>query len=221
MLEGVVNGTNLTRYSFDPARKIDQRQKNFWTALPPRPVNFQVVAQSTPGHHRLSWNEPSNNKIRYYNIYYATSENPQKTQSQRIASVPRGTASYLDWLAAPGVSVRYGLSSVDRYGNESDLVYAGSGDSTPWIAIAVGAMLILNVGILIAVKASRRAKAEAYLTSKMLIVKRGQEYAGIRLADITKIGSEGGGKLAELVVYARTAQGPVARLPVADPAAFF
>jgi len=92
-------------------------------------------------------------------------------------------------------------------------------ESVPWIAIATGAILILNAGVLIAVKMSRSGKAAAYLTSKMLIVKSGQDYAGVRLADITAIEAGSGAEQNVLIVRARTAQQPVARLPVTDLAA--
>lgn len=91
--------------------------------------------------------------------------------------------------------------------------------STPWIAIAVGLILVINLGFLIAMKAAKRRKAEAYLTSKMLIVKSGQGFAGVRLADLSAIKPGTGAEQNMLIVQARTAQQPVARLPVEDPAA--
>jgi len=87
----------------------------------------------------------------------------------------------------------------------------------PWIAIATGAILILNAGVLIAVKLSRSGKAAAYLTNKMLIVKSGRDYAGIRLSDITAIQQGAGAQQNTLIVHARTSQGPVAQLPVDNP----
>ena len=46
-------------------------QKNYWTTKPSAPVNFNYVQQPTAGHYRLTWNEPADNMIRYYNIYYS------------------------------------------------------------------------------------------------------------------------------------------------------
>jgi len=78
----------------------------------------------TPGHCRLSWNEPADDKVRYYNIYYSTQAAPPATQPNRIASLPVGTAKYLDWLADPGKDGHYAITSVDRQGNESKPVAA-------------------------------------------------------------------------------------------------
>ena len=129
ILRVVVSGTSVS------AQVVQAKgQKNFWTTAPARPGGFSVVRQSTAGHYRLTWSEPSDSKIRYYNIYYSTSGNPQRSQSQRMASLPRGTSSYLDWLAHPTAPGSYGITSVDRYGNESAIVYIGSGDSMPLAA---------------------------------------------------------------------------------------
>ncbi len=62
----------------------------FWTIAPPVPSNFSIAKQSTPGHYRLSWTEPTYSKIRYYNIYYSTEGTPPVDQRYRIASVPVG-----------------------------------------------------------------------------------------------------------------------------------
>jgi hypothetical protein len=123
---------------------------------------------------------------------------------------------------AIGLLVMFGLGLYNFFlAAKPDTVEAvgKAGDSAPWIAISVGVILVLNVGVLIAIKASRRAKAEAYLTSKMLIIRQGKDYAGVRLADITAIKPGAGADKRTLVVFARSADGPVAQLPVEDPAA--
>jgi hypothetical protein len=94
----------------------------FWTIAPPVPSNLSIVKQSTPGHYRLSWVEPTYSKIRYYNIYYSTEEAPPVDQRYRIASVPVGTSTWLDWGADPDASAYYRITSVDRYGNESGMI---------------------------------------------------------------------------------------------------
>jgi hypothetical protein len=99
--------------------------KNFWTTSPAEPGNFNYSLIAV-GQYRLSWAEPADSKLRYYNIYYSTSGNPSAIQQQRIASVPAGTSGYLDWLADPAVQGYYGITSVDRYGNEGEVVYPGS-----------------------------------------------------------------------------------------------
>ena len=92
---------------------------NFWTRTPASPSNLYVAKQNTPGHYRLTWTEPQDSKIRYYNIYYSTSGTPPIDQRYRIASVPVGSNRYLDWCADPSANAYYRITSVDRQGNES------------------------------------------------------------------------------------------------------
>ena len=76
-------------------------QKDFWRTAPTAPTNFVVTAEATAGHYRLNWNEPADANAQLYNVYYATAGSPQAIQQQRIASLPVGTSTYLDWLADP------------------------------------------------------------------------------------------------------------------------
>lgn len=98
-------------------------------------------------------------------------------------------------------------------------VAAPPDSSYPWISIAIGAILVINVAVVVAIKAARRGKAAAYLTTKMLVVRQGKDYAGVPLADISAILQGTGADQGKLVVKTRTAQQPVAWLPVAQPAA--
>jgi len=91
---------------------------NFWTQKPIAPSNFKAVKQNTAGHYKLSWSEPSDSKIRYYNIYYSVTGAPQPIQQNRIASIPTGTSEYLDWNADKTNNGYYLITSVDRQGNE-------------------------------------------------------------------------------------------------------
>lgn len=90
----------------------------FWTTKPlaPNPSTFAIAAG---GPYRLTWLEPNGSKIRYYNIYYSSSSASVPTDQQhRIASVPVGTTTYLDWLADTSKPGYYKITSVDRQGNE-------------------------------------------------------------------------------------------------------
>ncbi|MFC2174137.1 hypothetical protein ACFLU6_16195, partial [Acidobacteriota bacterium] len=100
-----------------------QGQRNYWTTPPPAPLSFTCNALPEPGHYRLTWSEPNDSKVRYYNIYYSTSGNPSASQNSRIASLHAGTATYLDWLADPSNPGFYGITSVNRQGIESTIVY--------------------------------------------------------------------------------------------------
>lgn len=96
-------------------------QRDFWRTPPQAPGNFQVTSSGSQA--QLNWTEPGDPKIRYYNIYYSNTAEPPLTgdpkldQRYRMASLPVGTNSYLDWLAAGG-SGFYKITSVDRQGNE-------------------------------------------------------------------------------------------------------
>jgi hypothetical protein len=93
--------------------------KQFYNESPPSPANVTVTKKSTPGHYQITWNEPNSSYVRYYNIYYSTSEEPPADQKFRIASVPKGTSRWLDWCADPSSSAFYKVTSVDYQANES------------------------------------------------------------------------------------------------------
>ena len=104
----------------------------FYTKAPPLVTGFSYDAQSTPGQYRLGWDEPQSDLIRYYNVYTSSVQNPPSDQRYRIASLPVGTHTYLDWLADPGTQNYYGMTSVDSQGNESAIVYPeGQGGAEP------------------------------------------------------------------------------------------
>lgn len=94
-------------------------QQDFWRTAPPPPTALTVTGQATAGQYRLAWTEPGDGMIRYYNVYYSTAGPPAVDQRNRIASVPVGTTSWLDWNAHPSLSANYRVTSVDRHGNES------------------------------------------------------------------------------------------------------
>jgi len=122
IIKVTVSGNNVD------SKIVQQKgQKDFWTKAPLSPSNFSYQSTGTKGHYYLSWTEPNDSKIRYYNIYYSTSGNPAPVQQRRIASLPVGTNSWLDWNADPNKAGYYGITSVDRQGNESSIVYPGGG----------------------------------------------------------------------------------------------
>ena len=94
-------------------------QADFYKQAPAPPWNVTARPSPTPGQVQLSWEEPNDRMVRYYNVYYSTTGAPIVQQKCRIASVPVGTKSYLDWLADPEKDGRYAVTSVDRQGNES------------------------------------------------------------------------------------------------------
>lgn len=109
----VDSGGAVTSSQFAP-----QGQAGFWTTPPSAPSNFTSTALPTPGQYQLAWAEPSDSKIRYYNIYYSNAGTPPTDQQHRIASVPTGTNGYIDWLADSSQPAYYRITSVDRQGNE-------------------------------------------------------------------------------------------------------
>jgi hypothetical protein len=102
--------------------------ETFNTTPPPAPANLTVKKMQTPGHYFLTWNEPKNSIIRYYNIYYSTSGTPPVDQRYRIASIPVGHSKWLDWNAAPTKQGYYLITSVDYQGNENN---GGGGGENP------------------------------------------------------------------------------------------
>lgn len=113
-----VKGKNVTG-----GKAADAGTKGFWKTPPAAPKNFSAKKGGAAGHYELSWTEPQDDRVRYYNIYYSTGEAPRVDQNNLIASLPLGTAKYLDWLADPDKDGRYAITSVDRYDNESKPVY--------------------------------------------------------------------------------------------------
>ena len=109
----VVESSQATAYPSNPGGI-----NPFWTTPPPAPREVNVEKMSTSGHYNLTWTEPNDSKIRYYNIYYSTSGTPPADRRYRIASVPRGTSKWLDWCADHSGSAYYRITRVDRQGNE-------------------------------------------------------------------------------------------------------
>jgi len=104
-----------------------------WDTTPPAPVSGVTIQQVASGQHRLNWLGSTEKDVRYYNIYYSVQGPPSATQERRIASTPRGTTTYLDWLARTDASPYYAVTAVDRAGNESAPTSPGPGepDTTP------------------------------------------------------------------------------------------
>lgn len=114
----LVSSNEVSSYPTNPGEIVP-----FWTNAPPSPSGFSVSPTGTAGHQQLTWTEPGDPKIRYYNIYYSnTASPPPAIQQTRIASVPVGTSKWLDWNADPASPAHsYVIRSVDRQGNESGI----------------------------------------------------------------------------------------------------
>jgi hypothetical protein len=110
----IVSNSQQTAYPVNPGGV-----SSFWKTAPANPSNVSVTAQAASGQFLITWQEPQNTKIRYYNIYYSSIGMPPADQKYRIASVPAGTSKYLDWCAVPSSAAYYRVTSVDRQGNES------------------------------------------------------------------------------------------------------
>jgi len=102
--------------------------KHFYAKAPPAPSNLSAVRDANIlSHYRLTWAEPPEfyETIRYYNVYYSTTGTPEAVQQNRIASLPRGESSYLDWNADPAKAGYYLVTSVDTQGNEGTVPAPG------------------------------------------------------------------------------------------------
>jgi hypothetical protein len=58
--------------------------------------------------------------VRYYHVYFSSQERPQTVPARRIVSPPKSCTRYLDWTAPLEGRAYYGLTAVDRQGNESE-----------------------------------------------------------------------------------------------------
>jgi fibronectin type 3 domain-containing protein len=94
--------------------------------IAPSPVEGFTVAPEPDarGQYRLSWKPSSATDIRYYNIYFSASEQPQISQKRLIASALKSMTSYLDWSAPLEGKAHYAITAVDRQGNESAPTYS-------------------------------------------------------------------------------------------------
>jgi hypothetical protein len=90
----------------------------FYSNTPSAPILESVNTTGIAGHYRLKWNEPNQEMVRYYNIYYSTTGKPPVDPRYRIASVPVGTSQWLDWNAHQSQPAYYLITSVDTQGNE-------------------------------------------------------------------------------------------------------
>jgi hypothetical protein len=114
ILQVIITAGSITTHTVSAA----EGQTGFWTTAPTAPTGVTVTNGKLATAHRVSWTEPSDSKIRYYNLYYSVESAPAQAVQNKVASLPKGTTTFYDWLADSG-TVNYVISSVDRYGNES------------------------------------------------------------------------------------------------------
>jgi hypothetical protein len=91
-----------------------------WDRRPPGKVAGSTATKDPSGGWLLKWTASPEKDLRYYNVYFSSSKPPEAVQARRIASPPRGTAEWLDWLAPREGRAFYALTAVDRQGNESE-----------------------------------------------------------------------------------------------------
>jgi len=100
-----------------------------WDATAPGQIGNLTVSQLSSGVFQLTWQAPSDKDVRYYNIYYSVAGPPASVQERLIASPGRTSTRLIDWQASPVFSPFYGVTAVDRQGNESLPRYFPSDDS--------------------------------------------------------------------------------------------
>lgn len=100
-----------------------------WDTAPPGPITSLSVSQLSAGVYQLTWQGSVDNDVRYYNIYYSVAGPPACTQQRLIASLRSIATKFIDWQANPGYAPFYGVTAVDRAGNESLPRHFPSGDS--------------------------------------------------------------------------------------------
>jgi|GEM_PF-3149889 len=104
-----------------------------WDTTPPGRVGKLQVSQLASGVYELTWESPPDMDIRYYNIYYSVAGNPARDQRRLIASPGGLSTRFVDWQANTSYSPFYGVTAVDRAGNESPATYypPTESDNTP------------------------------------------------------------------------------------------
>ena len=93
----------------------------------PAQVTGVDYSQVSLGVYQVNWDPSTAGDIWYYNIYYSIEGNPPPTQHRLISSVPGSGHNYIDWQARQDEPAYYGITAVDRQGNESAIAYRGSG----------------------------------------------------------------------------------------------
>jgi hypothetical protein len=92
---------------------------------------------------------------------------------------------------------------------------AGSRDLGDWIAIGVGAVLLIS--ILISVLMLKRNRLQAVLTERRVLFREKGRLTQVALRDITKLTAANSGGELLVQFHVRRQRGPVASLPVKDP----
>lgn len=92
----------------------------FDTTPPDPPTQLGVTSVGT-NVWKLTWTGSDSADTRYYNynIYVSFGSAPQATQAYRVDSSPLGQTEYVYWQGDPNVAPVFGLTTVDRRGNES------------------------------------------------------------------------------------------------------
>jgi hypothetical protein len=78
-----------------------------------------LTAVTATGGMALAWTAPADRDVRLFHVYASPDGPPEITQAYRIASLPAGHPSYLDWSHGPESTVHYAVTAVDYQGNES------------------------------------------------------------------------------------------------------
>ena len=89
-------------------------------------------------------------------------------------------------------------------------------DLWPVLAVLVGLPLL---AVLMVVFVKLRRGGQAYLTTRMLIVRQGRGFGGVPLSDITRVRPGSGLAQSRVEVFTTTGASPVASLRVAEPQA--
>lgn len=119
VLEVLLTGGEVTGQQLSSAAGI----RGFWVTPPVAPTGLTVSPGASAGHYRLDWTESTDDKVRFYNVYYAETNAPEINQAHRMASLVVGTSGYYDWLGS-STGAHYALTAVDRQGNESLPIFA-------------------------------------------------------------------------------------------------
>jgi hypothetical protein len=128
----ISSSVQQTTYPSTPGAK-----PTHYTTAPGAPAGLTVAYEQSPatapGQYTISWTAPSDPSglIRHYNLYALDGSTPTAIQNRRVASIPVGATSFIDWLGNTSGSTEYALTSVDYFGNESQAATVGKTDPPP------------------------------------------------------------------------------------------
>jgi hypothetical protein len=106
-----------------------------WDTTAPDPVTQPAVCSlGTNGDGavvwKVTWTPSDSADVRYHNVYVSLGNPPQAAQPYLVDSPPLGSNAYIYWQGDPEIAPQFGITAVDRQGNESTLTIINAAGQT-------------------------------------------------------------------------------------------